>query len=132
MPATLPQIVPYLYYPNATEALEFLVKAFGFVEQSAIRDADGVVWTAQLRTGSGVVMIGPAMDEFGSRCVAEPDWATSRVHVLVEDLDAHYERAVAAGAVIRSQPAEHIGDVKLYVAGDCGGQQWIFAQPIAA
>jgi uncharacterized glyoxalase superfamily protein PhnB len=131
MTTTFPQIVPYLYYPDASEALEFLVQAFGFEEHAVTRDADGVVWTAQLRAGPGLVMIGPGMDEFGSRPVPDPEWATGRVHVLVDDLDAHYQRALAAGAVIRAEPAAHFGDTRIYVASDCGGQQWIFAQATA-
>jgi uncharacterized glyoxalase superfamily protein PhnB len=128
---SFPKVVPYLYYPDATQAVDFLVRAFGFEEHSVTRDADGIVWTAQLRTGAGLVMIGPGMDEFGTRAVADPDWATCRIHVLVDDLDAHYERAVAEGAVIHAEPNEHFGNVRIYVAGDCGGQQWIFAQPVA-
>jgi hypothetical protein len=26
----------------------------------------------------------------------------------------------------------HFGNVRIYVAGDCGGQQWIFAEPVEA
>jgi uncharacterized glyoxalase superfamily protein PhnB len=132
VPKIIPQVMPYLYYPDATEALEFLVEAFGFEVQSEVRDPDGVVWNAQLRLGDGVVMIGPGMSEFGTHAVPDPEWATSRTHVLVPDLDAHCERARAAGATIRSEPAAHFGDVRIYVASDCGGQQWIFAERSAA
>lgn len=132
MTFTFPQVVPYLYYPDATEALEFLVRAFGFEEHAVTRDADGVVWNAQLRTGSALIMIGPGVDEFGTRPVPDPAWATSRVHVLVEDLEAHHAHAVAAGAVIRSEVGVHFGRVRIYVASDCGGQQWIFAEPVDA
>jgi uncharacterized glyoxalase superfamily protein PhnB len=103
---------------------------FGFEEHAVTRDPDGNVWNAQLRTGSGLVMIGPGMDAFGTRPVPDPAWATSRVHVLVDDLDADYERAVAGGAVIHTQPGAHFGNVRIYVAS--GAQQWIFAQPLAA
>jgi len=132
MSFTFPQVVPYLYYPDANQALEFLVRAFGFEEHAVTRDADGAVWNAQLRTGSGLVMIGPGIDEFGTRPVPDPAWATSRVHVLVDDLDAHHARAAAAGAVIHSDVGVHLGQVRIYVAGDCGGQQWIFAEPVEA
>ena len=125
-----PQIIPYLYYPDATEALEFLVEAFGFEVKSAIRGAGDEVLTAQLRTGDGVVMIGPGMDGFGTRGVQDPGWATTRMFVYVDDVDAHCERARAAGAIIRDEPAVHFSDNKIYVASDCGGQQWIFAEPI--
>jgi uncharacterized glyoxalase superfamily protein PhnB len=128
-PEGTPQIIPYLYYPDAAKALDFLVDAFGFEVISAYRDDDENVLTAQLRTGDGVVMIGPGMDGFGTRGVQDPDWATTRMFVYVNDVDAHYERARAAGARIVSEPAMHFSDNKIYVAADSGGQQWIFAEP---
>jgi uncharacterized glyoxalase superfamily protein PhnB len=54
------------------------------------------------------------------------------VHVLVEDLDAHYASSVDAGAVIRSELGIHFGRVRIYVTGDRGGQHWIFAEPVEA
>ena len=128
-PDDSPQIIPYLYYADATKALEFLVDAFGFEVKSAFRDGNGDVLTAQLRTGDGVVMIGPGMDGFGTRGVQDPDWATTRMFVYVDDVDAHFERSRAAGAWIVSEPAVHFSDNTIYVAADCGGQQWIFAEP---
>lgn len=124
-----PQIIPYLYYEDPTKALDFLVEALGFEVKSAIRDDEGDVLTAQLRTGDGVVMIGPGMDGFGTRGVQDPERATTRMFVYVDDVDGHYERARAAGARIVSEPAAHFSDNKIYVAADCGGQQWIFAEP---
>jgi uncharacterized glyoxalase superfamily protein PhnB len=129
-PDDSPQIIPYLYYEDATEALDFLVDAFGFEVKSAFRDDNGGVLTAQLRTGDGVVMIGPGMDGFGTRGVQDSDWATTRMFVYVDDVDSHYERARSAGARIVSEPAMHFSDNRIYVAADCGGQQWIFAQPV--
>ena len=124
-----PQIVPYLYYPDATEAVEFLGRAFGFEEVSAFRDEEGTVWTATLRTGDGLVMVGPGIAGYGSTAVAVGARATSRVYVFVDDVDAHHDRAVAAGATIVSEVAKHPGGNRQYVASDCGHQEWIFAQP---
>jgi hypothetical protein len=92
-PDDSPQIIPYLYYEDATAALDFLVNAFGFEVKSAFRDDNGDVLTAQLRTGDGVVMIGPGMDGFGTRGVQDPEWATTRMFVYVDDVDDHFERA---------------------------------------
>jgi PhnB protein len=128
-PDDSPQVIPYLYYHDATKALDFLVKAFGFEVKSAYRDDNGDVLTAQLRTGDGLVMIGSGMEGFGTRGVDDPDWATTRMFGYVDDVDAHYERAKAAGVRIVSEPEVHFSNNKIYVAGDCGGQQWIFAQP---
>lgn len=122
-------MLPYLYYPDATQALRFLVDAFGFTEIEALRDDDGAVWSAQVSTGDGVVLIGPGMTEFGTRAVADPAWATSRTFVYVDDVDAHYRTARDAGAHIVTEPADH-GPNRIYIARDCGSQQWIFAAPL--
>jgi uncharacterized glyoxalase superfamily protein PhnB len=129
-PAGWPQITPYLYYPDATVAVELLIRAFGFEEQSAFRDDEGTVWTATLRLGDGLVMVGPGLEGFGTMAVPEGTLATSRQYVYVDDVDAHCARARAEGATIVSDPAEHPGGNRQYIAADCGGQQWIFAQPI--
>ena len=122
-----PDVVPYLYYADATAALDFLVAAFGFTEHSALRDDDGTVWNAQLRVGRGLVMIGPGMTEFGTAAIEVPGPATCRIHVLVDDVDAHCARSLAAGATIRDDPMDH-GGVRIYLAVDPGHHEWIFTQ----
>jgi len=118
-----------MYYPDAARALTFLIDAFGFTEIDAMRDDDGNVWTAQVSTGDGVVLVGPAIAEFGTRSVADPAWATHRTFVYVDDVDRHYQRAHAAGATIITDLVDH-GPNRIYIASDCGGQQWIFASPL--
>lgn len=123
-------MLPYVYYEDAAAALAFLVSAFGFEVLHALRDEDGTVWSAQVSTGDGAVLLGPGIDGFGTRPVADPAWATSRVFVYVDDVEAQLERARAAGAVIVSELAE-LGPNRSFVAADPGGQQWIFARSIA-
>jgi len=123
-------VLPYVYYEDATAALAFLVSAFGFEVLHALRDEDGTVWSAQVSTGDGAVLLGPGIDGFGTRPVADPAWATSRIFVYVDDVEAQLERARAAGAVIVSELAE-LGPNRSFVAADPGGQQWIFARSIA-
>jgi uncharacterized glyoxalase superfamily protein PhnB len=127
-PTGAPQVLPYLYYPDAAQALEFLINAFDFTEIEAFRDDDGNVWHAQLSTGDGVVLIGPSIADFGTRAIEDPTWASSRIFVYVDDPDAHCEHARRAGATIVTEPADH-GPNRIYIASDCGGHQWIFARP---
>jgi uncharacterized glyoxalase superfamily protein PhnB len=49
------------------------------------------------------------------------------VHVLVDDVDAHYARAVAAGAEIRQAPEDMPYGDRRYDAYDLEGQLWSFA-----
>ena len=129
-PADMAQIVPYLYYADAGAAIEFMEKAFGFEIVSAFRGPDGTVLTAKVRTGSGVILVGPGMVPFGTRGVEEPDFVSSMTYVYVEDVESHYARAKAAGAQIRAEPHAHFGGDRIYTASDPGGQRWTFAEPL--
>src|SRR5262249_43434208 len=128
-PAGAPQVMPYLYYPDARAAVEFLTRAFGFSEVEALRDDDGNVWHAQLSTGDGVVLVGPGLEDFGTRAPTDAELAPSRTFVYVDDVDGHYERARSAGATIVTEPGDH-GPNRIYIARDCGAHQWIFARPV--
>jgi uncharacterized glyoxalase superfamily protein PhnB len=121
--------MPYLYYPDARTALEFLTSAFGFAEIEVLRDDEGNVWHAQLSTGDGVVMIGPGISDFGTRAREQDELATTRIFVYVDDVDTHFERAQAAGASTIVEPSDQ-GPNRICVVADCGGQQWIFATPL--
>ena len=130
-PKDMAQIVPYLYYEDAGPALEFMERAFGFQIDFAFRNPDdGRVLTARVRTGSGVVLVGPGMEAFGTRGTPDPDFVTSMTYVYVDDVDAHYECALREGAQIRAEPHEHFGGNRQYTASDPGGQRWTFAQPV--
>ena len=67
-----------------------------------------------------------------------PDYASPRrgggvaaqVHVYVDDLDAHFEQANAAGAEIVSEPAEQPYGDRRYDARDIEGQLWSFAEHV--
>ena len=75
------------------------------------------------------MLIGPELAAFGTRSVADPRWATSRTFVYVDDVEDHCEHARAAGATIITELSDH-GPSRIYLASDCGGQQWIFATPL--
>jgi PhnB protein len=53
-----------------------------------------------------------------------------RVLVYIADADAHYARALAAGAIILTPPADE-GIGRLYRAEDPEGHRWMFLQPVA-
>jgi uncharacterized glyoxalase superfamily protein PhnB len=53
------------------------------------------------------------------------------VHVYVDDVDAHFERAKAAGAAIIMEPTDHEYGDRRYDAKDLQGHFWSFATPLA-
>jgi uncharacterized glyoxalase superfamily protein PhnB len=112
-PAT---VIPVLAYADVGEASEWLCKAFGFEVRLRIGDH-----RAQLVAGDGALI------------VTEPDESlgASRVHVRVEDADAHHERAASHGAAILSPPTDYPYGERQYSAEDPGGHRWTFSQSIA-
>ena len=128
-PDAMPQIIPYLYYEDAGPAIEFMETGFGFEIVSVFRNPeDDRVLTSTVRTGSGLIFVGPGMEFFGTQGVQDPAFVSSMTYVYVDDVDAHYQRAKKAGATIMAEPHEHFGGNLQYTASDPGGQRWTFAQ----
>jgi len=48
----------------------------------------------------------------------------------VEDVDAHYRQASAAGAVVVAEPENQPYGFRVYRAMDVEGHRWLFASPL--
>ena len=122
-------IVPSLRYRDAPAAIEFLCDVFGFARRLVISGPEGSIRHAQLTLGDGMIMVGSAQNrDFGPH-VKTPEEVganTQSAYVIVPDVDAHYERAKAAGAeiVLEIQDASYGG--RLYFALDPEGNLWHF------
>jgi PhnB protein len=124
-----PRITPYLLYEDVGRALDWLAKAFGFVEQGdRFAGADGKVNHASMRLGNGVVMMGcPGPSYKNPKRLGH---ATQHLYVYVEDVDSLFERARALGAsVIEAPKDEFYGDRRCGLA-DPEGHEWYFAQHV--
>ena len=89
--------------------------------------ADGVILHSFVEFGDGVIGIGSQ----GAHGAISPKSAGSASHymsVYVDDIDAHYERALAAGARIAHEPHDHARDYRAYEALDPEGHRWRFLQ----
>jgi PhnB protein len=93
----LRSLTPYLAIQGAGRLIEFLKSAFGAVELLRIARPDGTVQHAELRVGDSVVEVGDRLD-------APP--SPGAIHLYVEDADAVYARAIAAGAVSLVAPTD--------------------------
>jgi uncharacterized glyoxalase superfamily protein PhnB len=113
-------VIPELAYPDVVGAAEWLGTAFGFRKRLQIGSH-----RFQLTFGNGalvVIELPPG---------ALPDTGTRSVLVLVDDVDAHCERARAAGAVIVHEPEDQPYGERQYSARDFAGYRWTFSQSIA-
>ena len=132
--------VPLLSYEDVGAAIDWLSSAFGFRESGErYTDDEGRVTHAELSFGDGEVMLGFASPHYRSprRHAAECEHAArwldnpyvvDGVLVHVDELDAHLERARAAGAdILRGPDDQPFG--RLYAAADVEGHRWMFVQP---
>ena len=122
---TGPTMVPYFGYRDAAAALRWLAEAFGFEERQAYAAPDGTVMHAEMAFGGGVVMIGTGEPPpEGDAAATSP--TGHGVYVVVDDVDAHHERAEAAGARIVYGPEDTEFGTRRYRALDPEGYEWSF------
>jgi PhnB protein len=119
------RIAPYLLYEDGAAAIDFLTNAFGFEEVMRMEDDKGDVNHAELRLGEDTVMLGDPGDDY--RNPRNADHSTALVHVYIDDVDAHFEHAKAAGAEIVMEPTDQEYGDRRYDAKDPEGHFWSFA-----
>lgn len=127
---TQPSFMAYPTYLDPKAALAFLEAAFGFeTDVLVLGEADEVVH-AEMRFGGGKIGVGTVWSER----IASPKVlgkASASVHVQLEaGIDAHFERARAAGAEILRAPATQPYGDRTYVAADLEGNIWSFGQTV--
>ena len=131
------EVIPMLAYENGPAAMDWLEKAFGFIERDR-RVEEGRLTHGELDTGGGVVMLAtPSVHYHGPKrhreeCETARSWhdvpyIIDGVLVYVDDVDGHFATAKAAGATILS-PVEQGGEGKRYRAEDIEGHRWMFMQ----
>jgi len=111
-------VIPELPYADVPLAARWLCDAFGFAERLRIGSH-----RIQLLVGSGAIVVVDAGDDANA--------GRSRVMVPVSDIDAHYARALAAGAKVLNEPTTHPFGERQYSVIDIGGHRWTFTQTVA-
>jgi uncharacterized glyoxalase superfamily protein PhnB len=120
------QITPYLLYEDGEAAITFLAGAFGFREvERTIGGAGGLHAELEVSPGGGRIYLGQPPADFENPVKVG---RTSLLYILVEDVDAHYERASAAGATIVEGPNDLPHGHRRYGCADPQGHEWYFAQ----
>ncbi len=122
-----PLIIPYLYYRDVPAALDFLTGAFGFKEEMRhATPSDGM--HAEASFEGQLVMMGQGVHERSLRTPRDAGAATMGVFIYLDDVDAHYEAARAAGAEI-VHPPKDAPYGRNYWANDLEGHPWFFTTP---
>ena len=123
-------LVPSLRYRDAPAAITWLKEAFGFEEHLVVPGEPGKIVHAQLTSGKTMIMLAsPADNEFGKH-MAVPGMVgganTQSIYIVVQDPDAHWARAKAAGARAVLEPEDQEYGGRGYSCRDPEGHLWSF------
>jgi uncharacterized glyoxalase superfamily protein PhnB len=120
-----PSVIPGVRYEDAPAAIEWLEKAFGLEATFVVPGPNSTIAHSQLTYGDGMVMVGSAVKDT-EYAKAAADVGPASIYVIVDDPDAHQQRAVAAGAeVVVPMKDEDYGS-RGYTARDPEGNIWSF------
>jgi len=122
---------PYLVVKGAAKAIDFYQAAFGATEIMRHADADGNVRHAEIRIGDSPIMMTDEFPKF-------PDWKSPlsrggspvHIHLYVEDADALFKRAIAAGAKELLAPKNQFYGERIGGVTDPFGHVWYIATHI--
>ncbi len=133
--APRPSVVPLLWYDKPRDAIAWLEAALGFEARMIVGDDGGGVIHSELTFGDGAIyVVGPGSpDQAGASPLQTGGVNTQHIHMnLAGGLDAHCERARAAGARILREPADQPYGDRVYTCADPERHRWSFGEPTVA
>jgi uncharacterized glyoxalase superfamily protein PhnB len=123
-------IIPTMRYKDAPTAIEWLCKAFGFEKHLVVPGENGTIAHAQLSFGNAMIMLGSENDnEYGKLLRTPKDlngFNTQAPYIVVEEVDEHYQGAIAAGAEIVLDIKDEDYGGRGYSCQDPEGYIWNF------
>ena len=137
-PRGWPRLSSSAYYQDAGRMIDWLCDAFGFELRLKVEGDDGRIEHSELAYGEAVLMVGSerrgtrwGVDMVSPRSLDGAN--TQGLMLYVDDVDAHCQRARAAGARIVDEPSVHdYGEDywadRSYGALDPEGHLWWFSQ----
>jgi len=101
-------VTPQLTLDNAAQAIEWYKKALGAAEVARATGPDGKIMHAEIRIGDSLLMLNDAM--MGGKGPKALGGSPASLWIYVEDCDALFNRAVAAGAQVPPGPMGQVAD----------------------
>lgn len=124
-------IIPHLIVKGANEAIEFYGKAFKARETSRVTGPDGKsLLHAELVIGDSRLFLADEVPGMGCLGPLSTGGSPVTLHLYVEDVDAFFNQAVAAGAQVKMPLTDMFWGDRYGVVADPFGHQWSFATHI--
>ena len=124
------EVLAYLSVKSVDAAMDFYQQAFGAAEHFRLAGPDGHIAHAEMHLGDTILMMAEEFPDMGI-AAPEPGAAVSvSIHLLVDDADAMFESAVAAGATAESAMEDQFYGQRSGALRDPFGYRWLLGQTI--
>jgi PhnB protein len=118
---------PYLIVRDAARAINFYREALGATELMRLADPSGKVGHAEIKIGNSIVMMGDEFPEMGFKSPESLGGSPVSFCVYVEDVDAQFAKAVAAGAKVMKPVQDQFYGDRSGTVVDPFGHTWTLA-----
>jgi len=117
-------ITPYLTTRNTSEAIQFYKKAFGACEAGRLVTPDGGIAHAEIQIGDSKIMISEESEDWGNLSPQALNGSPVNLCIYVEDVDAVFAKALAAGASILQEVEDQFYGDRMGTLTDPYGHIW--------
>jgi uncharacterized glyoxalase superfamily protein PhnB len=127
IPEGFHSLTPHLVCEGAAAAMDFYKEAFGAIDLGRMPGPGGKIMHGTMRIGDSVLMLVDAFPDFGSTGPLALKGTPVVIHLYVEDADAAFAKAVAAGATAVMPLADMPWGDRYGVLVDPFGHKWSIA-----
>lgn len=129
-----PAVLPHLTVDDGAAAIDFYVKAFDGVELGRVPGPDGKkLFHAAIQINGSTVMLNddfPEMNDGKSSTPTALGGTPVTIHLVVDDVDTKFQRAIDAGATVVMPVADQFWGDRYGLLRDPFGHQWSLGQPM--
>jgi len=115
-------ITPSLICKNAAQAIDFYKRAFGAEERMRMTGPDGKIGHAEMKIGDSIFFVTDEFPQMGSS--APSSMGAFYLFLYVQDADAVFNRAVAAGAKVTMPLVDQFWGDRMGKVSDPYGYEW--------
>lgn len=129
MPAGMHTLNPHIVCADCAGAMEFYKRAFGATEEMRLPGPNGKMMHAAMRFGDSMLMLMDEVPEWGAKGPKLIGGTPVTIHMIVDDVDSVFARAVDAGAKVVMPVADQFWGDRYGVIEDPWGHSWSIATP---
>jgi PhnB protein len=129
LPDGMHTLNPHIVCADCAGAMEFYKAAFGAIEEMRMPGPEGKMMHAAMRFGDSMLMLMDEFPESGAKGPKLIGGTPVTIHMIVDDVDAVFARAVDAGAKVVMPVADQFWGDRYGILEDPWGHSWSIATP---